>query len=275
MLLFYQLILLIAFLTPPPFPNDVTEHNKLQLKKINMSILPVQYNDTFYKEIVASEIHCCKLAYFNDLVVGGMCFRLENSSNPEIGINKGPLTEAITSNICNAEKKRIYIMTLGCLTPYRRHGVGSKLVEFIIQRAKDYGDVDGIYLHVQTSNETAKNFYERNGFKVIGDIHKDYYRRVEPRDAYLLGFEIEPTGVKKIKLSSNVTVVSNMLEKEKEEEKKAMMAAASKANEGSNQSKTTSQTGQNKVEGGSNTANNASNASKGGAKGKKNRKKRK
>jgi len=207
--------------------DDVTEHNKLQLKKINMSILPVQYNDSFYKEIVASEIHCCKLAYYNDLVVGGMCFRLENSADTEIGINRGPMREADTTKVVNADRKRVYIMTLGCLTPYRRNGVGSKLVEFIKQQAVDYGDVDGIYLHVQTSNEAAKAFYERNGFSVVGDIHKDYYKRVEPRDAYLLGFEIVPTGVKKIKLSSNVTVVSNLLEKEREDEQRANKARQS------------------------------------------------
>lgn len=221
--------------------DDVTEHNKLQLKKINMSILPVQYNDSFYKEAVASEIHCCKLAYFNDLVVGGMCFRLEDSSDPEIGMNKGPISEANTANICSAEKKRVYIMTLGCLTPYRRYGIGSKLVEFIIQQAKDYGDVDGVFLHVQTNNDVAKAFYEKNGFSVIGDVKKDYYRRVEPRDAYLLGFNINPTGIKKVKLSSNVSVVSNLLEKEKEEEKKTLMmakAAAASGKDGNNNSST-------------------------------------
>ena len=41
-------------------------------------------------------------AYFNDIVVGGVCCRVE--------------TEAMV--------KKLYIMTLGCLAAYRRLGVG-------------------------------------------------------------------------------------------------------------------------------------------------------
>lgn len=210
---------------PTPNPNiricldDVTEHNIKQFKKINISILPVQYNDTFYKQIVASEIHCCQLAYFNDLVVGGMCFRLEDSSDPEIGINRGKQTDADIKKIAEAPKKRLYIMTLGTLTPYRNYGVGSKLLEFIIQRAKDYGDVDGIYLHVQTNNQAAKKFYEKHNFQVEGDIKKDYYARVEPRDAYLLSYPIEASGIKKVKLSENIQTVSNAFDREKDKDR--------------------------------------------------------
>ena len=41
-------------------------------------------------------------AYFNDIVVGGVCCRVE----------------------IEGEQKRLYIMTLGVLAPYRRLGVG-------------------------------------------------------------------------------------------------------------------------------------------------------
>lgn len=41
-------------------------------------------------------------AYFNDLVVGGVCCRVE----------------------VEGDQKRLYIMTLGVLAPYRRLGIG-------------------------------------------------------------------------------------------------------------------------------------------------------
>jgi ribosomal protein S18 acetylase RimI-like enzyme len=58
------------------------------------------------------------------------------------------------------------------------------LLEFAIETAKKR-DVDEIYLHVQTSNEEAINFYKKFEFEVVETI-KDYYKRIEPRDCYVL-----------------------------------------------------------------------------------------
>ena len=42
------------------------------------------------------------VAYFNDVVVGGVCCRIETEN----------------------DIRKLYIMTLGCLAPYRRLGIG-------------------------------------------------------------------------------------------------------------------------------------------------------
>jgi N-alpha-acetyltransferase 50 len=48
------------------------------------------------------------------------------------------------------------------------------------------------YLHVQVSNEDAKRFYEQHGFVAVR-VHNDYYRKLQPRDAWVLEKTIERT----------------------------------------------------------------------------------
>ena len=50
------------------------------------------------------------LAYFNDLVVGGVCCRVE----------------------VEGDQKRLYIMTLGVLAPYRRLGIGMRVWDMCV-----------------------------------------------------------------------------------------------------------------------------------------------
>ena len=60
-----------------------------------------------------SYMYICTLymyaAYFNDIVVGGVCCRIETEG----------------------DQRRLYIMTLGVLAPYRRFGIG-KLVNLVL-----------------------------------------------------------------------------------------------------------------------------------------------
>jgi ribosomal protein S18 acetylase RimI-like enzyme len=42
-----------------------------------------------------------------------------------------------------------------------------------------------VYLHVQTSNTAGKAFYERHGFVEVG-LHKGYYKKIAPHDAWIL-----------------------------------------------------------------------------------------
>ena len=46
-------------------------------------------------------------------------------------------------------------------------------------------DCEEVYLHVQTGNDVALNFYKGFGFEV-GDIVKDYYARLDVNDAHMV-----------------------------------------------------------------------------------------
>jgi len=76
-------------------------------------------------------------------------------------------------------------MTLGCLAPYRRLGVGSKMVEHVLSIVEKDGSFESVFLHVQINNEGAIDFYKNFGFDVV-DTKENYYKRIDPADAYVL-----------------------------------------------------------------------------------------
>lgn len=151
--------------------GEITSHNIKQLKKINQIVFPVSYNDKFYKDVLdVGEL--AKLAYFNDIVVGAVCCRIDLSEN----------------------KRRIYIMTLGCLATYRQLGIGSAMLKHVLDICERDGNIESVYLHVQVNNEIAIEFYKKFGFEIV-ERKEQYYKRIEPADAFVLS--------KKIKKQSN------------------------------------------------------------------------
>ena len=118
-------------------------------------MFPVSYNEKFYKDVLeAGELaklgNSCfhfmltsfqdivtfrvsyVLAYYNDIVVGAVCCRIDL----EVG-------------------RRLYIMTLGCLYPYRRLGIGTLMVQHVLNYVEENGNFDSIYLYVRTSLDFA------------------------------------------------------------------------------------------------------------------------
>lgn len=77
------------------------------------------------------------------------------------------------------------------IKPYRSRGLGSQSLQHIIDAAKSHikTKIDKIYLHVQTSNGEAKKFYDKHGFEAVG-IHKNYYKKLVPRDAWIMELTI-------------------------------------------------------------------------------------
>ncbi|PHT89480.1 N-alpha-acetyltransferase 50 [Capsicum annuum] len=97
----------------------------MQLKKINIAIFPARYNDKYYTDSIASG-DFTRLAYYNDICVGSIAYRLKKKEG-------GPL--------------RVYTMTLGVLAPYRGLGTGIKLLNHVLDLCAKQNMSD-IYLHV-------------------------------------------------------------------------------------------------------------------------------
>lgn len=64
---------------------------------------------------------------------------------------------------------------MGLLPEYRGRGIGSQLLEKVIDKAKEFG-LEKIELHVYTTNKSAIALYEKFGFEEEGIIKK--YRKL-------------------------------------------------------------------------------------------------
>ena len=142
--------------------GDITQHNLKQLKVVNAAALPLTYQEGFYKG-VPDLGELAKLAYFKDIVVGGVCAKIDQTK----------------------ETNKLYIMTLAVLAPYRRLGIASMMLEHLISFAQNNKKINEISLHVQTNNDEAIAFYERFEFENVEKV-PSYYKRIEPSDAFLL-----------------------------------------------------------------------------------------
>jgi ribosomal protein S18 acetylase RimI-like enzyme len=146
---------------------DITKNNVEQLRLINSTTLPVSYSDKFYRDLVEKSLpEYVKFATWNGFSVAAVCARVEPHETV-------------------ADASKLYIMTINVLAAYRRRGIGAKLLNHVLETAKKDPSIIEVYLHVQTSNDDAKQFYLAHGF-VQTDIIKGYYKRIEPPDCFLL-----------------------------------------------------------------------------------------
>lgn len=74
---------------------------------------------------------------------------------------------------------------------YQRKGLGTKLLSFCINKAKENG-LKSISLHVQVQNEPAINLYKKCGFTISKTTKKYYSKEDYPsnQDAYLMTIQI-------------------------------------------------------------------------------------
>ncbi|KAI5123674.1 hypothetical protein M0805_001703 [Coniferiporia weirii] len=153
---------------------SVNSNNLGTVRVLNSTLFPVKYSERFYRDILLPDVEeFCKLVYLNDVPVGTICCRLEKQG----------------------DETKLYLMTMGVLAPYRSRNIGAKSLQHVLDaaRASAKPKIASIYLHVQVSNADARRFYERHGFVETGRA-VDYYKKIEPRDAWILEYRVHPDG---------------------------------------------------------------------------------
>ena len=83
-------------------------------------------------------------------------------------------------------EKNFHIMSIGVDDSYRSKGIGSIVINYLINKLK--GDYDNITLYVHTENVKGIKFYQRNGFIIVETL-LNYYRgdlNAKSQDAYTM-----------------------------------------------------------------------------------------
>ena len=155
--------------------GDINKNNYNQLKQLNNLYLPVRYGDGFYYRII-KHLRYGRFAYYNDIIVGAITWKYDHCEE--------------------TKEKNVYIMTINVLEAYQRNKIGSQLLQELIKLHKDMKEINYINLHVQVSNEIARQFYLNAGFEEVKKID-DYYTDVEPKGAYYLRYKLHDPEEKK------------------------------------------------------------------------------
>ncbi|KRX00195.1 Acyl-CoA N-acyltransferase [Pseudocohnilembus persalinus] len=142
--------------------GEVNLKNYEQLKQLNDVTFPVKYSYGFYGKVLTYQKYS-KLAFFNDILIGAMTVRQEERNGEQTA----------------------YILTIGVLEAYKRHKVGTQLMEKLLEEVKEDPSIKAIYLHMQVNNESGLAFYKKFGFE-INETLTNYYQDIQPADCYIL-----------------------------------------------------------------------------------------
>ena len=63
------------------------------------------------------------IAYYEDVIVGAVCCRLDVDPGAAVTMHRRSI--ALTGLSSETKAHKLYIMTLGCLAPYRRLHIGA------------------------------------------------------------------------------------------------------------------------------------------------------
>ncbi|XP_055506957.1 N-alpha-acetyltransferase 60 isoform X1 [Leucoraja erinacea] len=122
---------------------------------------PIEYPDSWYRDITSNKRFFSLAATYKGGIVGMIVSEIKGRT--KVHKEDGD----ILASGFPVETQVAYILSLGVIKEFRKHGIGSLLLEslkdHISTTAQDH--CKAIYLHVLTTNSTAIHFYENRDFK--------------------------------------------------------------------------------------------------------------
>lgn len=157
-------------------PDDIDE-----LKTLCKDCFPVEYPEEWYQEITKDDGRFFSLAStLRGKIVGFIVAEIKtrvrcNKEDQDILSPSYPLSTPIA-----------YILSLGVLCPFRCQGVGSLLLDNLLNHltSKDHHTCKAVFLHVLCTNSRAIRFYERRHFAKHSFLPLYYSIQGKLKDGY-------------------------------------------------------------------------------------------
>lgn len=149
------------------FKKIENESELEEIKKLHKEWFPVEYPDAFFREMYGGRYQTL-LAIYRAKVLGQKkteTFILGSITYEILEIDNNVHQFSI-KQLCNQDRG-LYIVTFGVVNELRKKGLAGRLLDQVIQIAKERRNIKYIYLDVVTYNKTAINFYLKHGFRYI------------------------------------------------------------------------------------------------------------
>ena len=203
-----------SWINLPPLPinariSPCVEDRIPAFRRLNASLLPIPYQDGFYKETLDDPIiaSVTRIATWDSatlkLGAGDHTDKHERSIvDTSSDQTKGQLVAAIRCRMLASQPQDplaprpvLYISTIGTLSPFRGHSLAAHLLAEVTHTAVEEYDTSVVMAHVWEVNEEAMAWYLKRGFEIVARI-EDYYRRLAPKSAaWLIKREIRPSDI--------------------------------------------------------------------------------
>ncbi|KAH1074310.1 hypothetical protein J1N35_026638 [Gossypium stocksii] len=172
----------------------------MRLKKLNTALFPVRYNDKYYATALASG-EFTKLGLLRLLRTLKVVSALPPPTRDPIPLSLLPfgrlkVLELRSCDLSTSAAKGLLELrhTLEKIICHNST-VSTRLLNHVLDLCSKK-NIPEIYLHVQTNNEDAINFYKKFGFEITETI-KNYYTNIDPIDCFVLTKFTAPSQAKK------------------------------------------------------------------------------
>lgn len=176
--------------------RDVEEKHLNEIRALDRQVLPVRYDDDFYRGLTG------------DLFLA-RC--VEDSESGRVvacvtGFIKKKATDVLRIGYGNNFVMVLYMCTFCVLPSHQRRGVGRLLFEDWKQLALEVYGIDVLSLHVKSLNLSALAFYEKMGFHQLKLKPLHYSIQGRRYDAFKMALALSENGAQHLKSISTTWI---------------------------------------------------------------------